>query len=88
MSYTTLMTLTVLEVVALVVVLAIFLVLLTRRLQSIADSLAKVAWGVRAVETEVGAVGPAVDDINRLLAELTEELFPGVADKAERLLSA
>ncbi len=85
MSFATLMTLTVIEVVLLVVVLATFLVLLTRRLQSIADHLAKVAWGVRAVETEVGAIGPAVTKVNELLRELTEDLLPPVAAKAEEL---
>lgn len=85
MSYRLLMTLTVIEIVLLVVVLAIFLILLTRRLESIAASLAKVSWGVRAVETHVAAVGPGVTRVNELLGELTEDLFPGVAAKAEEL---
>lgn len=85
MSFAALMTLTVIEVVVLVVVLAGFLIALTQRLQSIADHLAKVAWGVRAVETEVGAIGPAVAKVNELLAELTEDLLPGVAARAEEL---
>lgn len=88
MSFAALMTLTVIEVVVLVVVLAVFLMLLTSRLQSVADHLAKVAWGVRAVETEVGAIGPAVTKVNELLAELTEELLPGVAARAEELAGA
>jgi uncharacterized protein YoxC len=84
-SYRLLMTLTVIEVVLLVAVLAIYLVVLTRRLESIAASLAKVAWGVRAVETEVSSIGPSVTRINGVLTELTEDLLPGVAAKAERL---
>lgn len=85
MSFTALMTLTVIEVVVLVVALAAFLIVLTARLRSVADHLAKVAWGVRAVETEVGAIGPAVTRVNELLAELTEDLLPAVAARAEEL---
>lgn len=87
MSFATLITLTVIEIVALVVVLAIFLIMLTRRLHSIAHGLSKVAWGVRAVETEVGTIGPAVTQVNGVLRELTDDMLPGVAAKAERLAS-
>lgn len=85
MTYRILMTLTVVEILVLVVALATYLILLTRRLESISLSLSKVAWGVRAVEVEVKAVGPAVGRINGLLRELTEDLFPAVAGKAERI---
>jgi hypothetical protein len=84
-SYGLLMTLTVIEVVLLVAVLAGYLVALTRRLDSVASSLAKVAWGVRAVETELGSIGPSVRRINGTLAELTEDVLPSVAAEAERL---
>lgn len=87
MSYGLLLTLTVLEVLALVAVLAGYLVAITRRLDGVARSLSKVAWGVRAVETEVSSIGPAVTRINAQLTELTEDLLPGVAEKAERLAS-
>ncbi len=82
MSYATLMTLTIIEILLLVIVLAGFLIALTRRLRSIATSLSKVSWGVRAVEIEVNAIGPAVTQINGLLTELTDDLFPGVVKKA------
>lgn len=85
MSYGLLITLTVIEVVLLVAVLAGYLVVLTRRLDSVASSLAKVAWGVRAVETEVGSIGPSVQRINGVLAELTEDVLPHVAAEADRL---
>lgn len=85
MSATALVVLTVIEVVVLVTVLATYLVLLTSRLHSISRSLSKVAWGVRAVETEVGSIEPAVVRANELLRELTDDLLPGVAAKAERL---
>lgn len=83
--YRLLMTLTIIEILVLVVALAAYLILLTRRLESISQSLSKVAWGVRAVEVEVSAVAPAVTQINELLVELTDDLFPGVAAKAEQL---
>ena len=85
MSFRVLMTLTVIEVVALVVVLAAYVMLLTHRLQSISSTLAKVAWGVRAVETEVSSIGPSVTRINGVLRELTEELLPAAAAKAEQI---
>ncbi len=85
MTFRLLMLLTVVEVLALVAVLATYLVLLTRRLHSISANLSNVTWGVRAVEVEVGRIGPAVTEANGLLAELTDDLFPAVADKAERL---
>lgn len=85
MSYATLMTLTIIEIVLLVGVLATYLILLTGRLNSISQSLSKVAWGVRAVEVEVSAIGPSVEQINGTLTELTDDLLPGVAQKAEQL---
>lgn len=85
MSFRLLMTLTVIEVLALVVVLAAYVMLLTHRLQSIAATLAKVAWGVRAVESEVSSIGPSVTRINGALRELTDELLPAAASKAERI---
>lgn len=88
MGFTLLLWLTIIEVVVLVAALAVYLVLLTRRLASISDNLAKVAWGVRAVEVEVGAIGPAVTRINGVLRELTEELFPAVAQRAGELADA
>lgn len=88
MGFTLLLWLTIIEVVVLVAALAVHLVLLTRRLRSISDNLAKVAWGVRAVEVEVGAIGPAVTRINGVLRELTEELFPAVAERASELADA
>lgn len=85
MSFQWLLWLTIIEVVVLVAALAIYLVLLTRRLRSISRNLSKVAWGVRAVEVEVGAIEPAVGRINGLLRELTDGLLPGVAGKAADL---
>lgn len=86
MSPTMLITLTVVEIVALVVVLAIYLIKVARHLRSIADTLAKVTFGVRAVESQVGVVGPGVTKINKTLEEIAAAL-PGVAGKAEKLAS-
>lgn len=88
MSFTTLMVLTVIEIVLLVGVLAIFLRLLTNRLSSVALSLSRVAWGVRAVEVEVGSIGPAVAQVNSALADLTNNLLPAVARKANALVES
>lgn len=85
MSFTTLVVLTVVEIVALVVVLAVFLILLARRLRSIASTLSRVAWGVRAVEVEVKSLGPAVRRVNDLLDRLTGNLLPSVVRSAETL---
>lgn len=82
MSQSLLVTLTVVQVVALVAVLAGYLIVLTQRLRSISLSLSKIAWGVRAVEVEVGSIGPNVTEVNRLLTELTEDLLPEVAAMA------
>ena len=61
---TTLITLSVLEIVALVVVLAFFLLVLTRMLRHVASNLHQVSGGVAAIEghlTILGAV-PAVNE--------------------------
>ncbi len=58
MSTTLLVTPTVIEIVALVAVLALYLIAVARHLRSIADTLAKITFGVRAVEQQVGVVGP------------------------------
>lgn len=84
MSTTTLVVLTVLEVVILVAALAFFLVVLTRRLRSISGNLARIAFGVRAVETQVSVLGPGVTRINGTLAEINGAL-PQVAQRAEEL---
>lgn len=82
MSTTLLVTLTVIEIVALVAVLAFFLILIARHLRSVADSLAKITFGVRAVEQQVSVVGPGVTKVNQTLEEIAGAL-PGIAAKAE-----
>lgn len=84
MSVTVLVVLTVLEVVALVGVLAGFLLVLARRLRSVSQNLARIAFGVRAVETQTKVIGPNVTEINERLREINATL-PAVAERAERL---
>lgn len=85
MSTTTLVVLTVAEIVALVVVLAIYLTLVINRLQSVSDNLAKVAFGVRALEVQISGVGPTLRKVNERTSELADDLLPQVARKAEEV---
>ena len=84
MSTGLLITLTVVEVLALVGVLAVYVVLLTRRLRSISSNLGRIAFGVRAVESQTARIGPAVLRINHGLGTLATSL-PIVTEKAEQL---
>ncbi len=76
--------LSVLEIVLLVLVLAFFLVRITRLLRKIAVNLAKVTWGVRTLEKQCAAIGPAADTINDNLAAAAADL-ERAAVMAERL---
>lgn len=75
--------LSVVEVVALVVVLAIYLVIVASQLRSIAATLAEVTWGARAVERQLRAVRSNVGHVNGALRDISRTL-PSVVDKAER----
>lgn len=83
MSETLLTVLSVVEVLALVIVLAIYLIVVASQLRSISSTLAEVAWGARAVERQCRAVRSNVGQINWGLEEVARTL-PGVVDKAER----
>ncbi len=76
--------LTVVEIAGLVVVLAIYLTTISRLLNSISANLARITFGVRAVETQCAVIGPAVDRINGNLAETARGLNEAAAS-AERL---
>ncbi len=82
MSETIFILLTAVEVVALVGVLAVYLILLSRGLRSISSVLASVNWGVRAVERQLSAVPAAVREVNWALEEIAATL-PRVADRIE-----
>ncbi|MCP9490551.1 MAG: hypothetical protein MSC31_11835 [Solirubrobacteraceae bacterium MAG38_C4-C5] len=83
MSEGLLTVLTVVEIVALVVVLAIYLMVVASQLRSISSTLAEVAFGARAVERQCRAVRSNVGNVNMVLEQIADTL-PGVVDKAER----
>lgn len=76
--------LTVVEIVGLVVVLALYLILVAKQLRSIAATLAEVTWGARAVERQLRAVDSNIGQMNFALEEVAQAL-PGVVEKAERV---
>jgi DNA-binding FrmR family transcriptional regulator len=83
MSQNMLTILTVAEIVALVVILAIYLLVVAGQLRSIAKTLQEVGWGARAVEKQLRAVRSNIDQINWAMEEVASTL-PRVADGAER----
>lgn len=76
--------LSIVDIVALVVVLAFFLAWVARLLNSISATLGKVTFGVRAVETQCAVIGPAADQINHNLQDAAGNL-ERAAQTAERL---
>jgi len=76
--------LTVVEIVALVVILAIYLLVVASQLRSISAKLAEITWGARAVERQLRATRSNVGQVNWALEEIAGTL-PGVVDKAERM---
>ena len=81
---TWLVVLTVIEILLLVGVLARYLVLIHRRLVSINQNLARITFGVRAVETQTTSIGPSVAELNQRLTEAAQELGP-LVERSERL---
>lgn len=75
---------TVLEIVALVAVLALFLTAVERRARSIAGHLGVLTSDLREVERHVGAIGPTAAQINGPLDDIVEAL-PLIAAEAEEL---
>jgi hypothetical protein len=82
MSVELLVVLTVVEIVLLVAVLAVFVLLLTRRLQATADTLGQVAGGLGAVQEDVALVGPGAALLESKLRVIVGAL-PAIAAKAE-----
>lgn len=64
---TLLVVLTVLEALLLVGALALYLVAIIRRLRTISSILGKVAFGVRAVESQTRPIGTSVEAVNGAL---------------------
>ena len=71
--------LSVLEIAVLVGVLATFLNIVAKQLNRISATLAKITFGVRAVETQCAVIGPAVDRINGNLADTNADLVRAAA---------
>ncbi len=87
MSTTLLVILTVIEIVALVVVLALFVIWITRRLRSIANALGQLSGTtIGAIQGDVFLVGAGAAILNRKLNAIAGAL-PAIAEKAESLPS-
>ncbi len=72
------------DIVFLDLILAFFLAWVARLLNKISATLGKVTFGVRAVETQCAAIGPAADQINANLTAAAGNL-ESAAISAERL---
>ncbi|MCA1844737.1 MAG: hypothetical protein LC792_16400 [Actinobacteria bacterium] len=77
--------LTVLEIVGLVGVLAYFLAHIASLLKRINGNLGRIAFGVRAVETQCNVIAPAVERINANLRHVNAGLTEA-AKEAEPLV--
>jgi hypothetical protein len=87
MSTELLVVLTVIEILALVVVLALFVIMITRRLRSIANALGQVSGVViGAIQGDVFLIGAGAAILNRKLNAIANAL-PAIAAKAESLPS-
>jgi uncharacterized protein YoxC len=87
MSTWLLVVLTVIEIVALVVALALFLIAITRRLRSIATTLGQVSGGaLGAIQGDVCLVGAGAAILNRQLNTIAQAVS-ALAEKAESLPS-
>ena len=81
----TLIVLTVVEIVVLVAGLALFLIALTRRLRAVADTLGQISAGsLSAIHGKVCLVGAGAAILNRQL-DAIDSMLPAVAEKAESL---
>ena len=80
---TLLILLTALEIVVFIGALALFIHWVAKSLRRTSASLAKVAFGVRAIETQAAPIGPGVTKINGQLATIAGAL-EGVAGLAEQ----
>jgi uncharacterized protein YoxC len=75
---------TVAEILLVLAVLATYLLLIRRSLRHTSKTLGKVAFGVRAIETQAGTIGPAVGRTNVALEDLATTT-PDLATRVDRL---
>jgi hypothetical protein len=78
--------LTVFEILALIVTLAIYLLIVGRQLRSISATLAEVAWGARAVERQLRAVRSNINQVNSALTDIAT-VAPGIVRMANKFAS-
>lgn len=69
-----LVTLTIVEIVLVLLVLVYYLVRIAASLRRTSTLLAKVAFGVRAIETQTGVIGPSVGKVNEQLVTVADAL--------------
>jgi len=79
-----LVVLTILEILVVVAVLVFFLVAIARSLRRTTALLAKVSFGVRAIESQCAPIGPSVLTVNSQLAGIAAALgtVTGLANTA------
>jgi|GEM_PF-2631051 len=82
MSESLLTVLSVVAIVLLIAVLAFFLIIITRLLSSISNTLAEVTWGARAVERQLRATRSNINQINAALTDIAT-VAPGIVEMAE-----
>ena len=81
---TVLVILTVVEVLIVIGALATYLVAISASLTRTSKNLAKVTFGVRAIETQCSSIGPSVTRANEQLNVIAGALG-GLVGKAEKL---
>ncbi len=62
------------EVLALVAVLAGYLIVIAKSLAHVSATLGKVTFGVRAIETQTAPIGPALTATNESLEQVAQRL--------------
>jgi uncharacterized membrane protein len=79
-----LVTLTIVEIVLVLVVLVYYLLRVAASLRRSSVLLGKVAFGVRAIETQTQVIGPSVLKVNEQLGAVADALadLTGLADAA------
>jgi hypothetical protein len=78
--------LTVFEILALIITLAVYLLIVGRQLRSISATLAEVAWGARAVERQLRAVRSNINQVNSALTDIAT-VAPGIVRMANKFAS-
>ena len=81
---TWLIILSVVEILIFVSALSYYLIRISKSLTNASTFLAKVTFGVRAIETQTSSIGPSVVKVNGQLATIAGAL-DGIASQAEAL---